>query len=174
MADLLASTPVHPRHPVRLRPEVGVGDHVSALADSSQFASGPPYPLTSKRYTDDFNEVKSLGGGGLGDPTPSARTAEQTEIALFWLESSPLAWNRMARAIAADRGLDLVGKRSSLWAPEHGASPTATSERSRRSTFYNFWRPVTAIHRGRTKNGNPLTGRQRQDWQPLGRNAADP
>ena len=33
-----------------------------ALADSTQFASGPPYPLTSKRYADDYNEVKRLGG----------------------------------------------------------------------------------------------------------------
>ena len=76
------------------------------LRDSTQFASGPPYPLTSRRYARDFDEVKRLGGGGEGDPTPSARTDEQTQIALFWVESSPLAWNRMARGIATDRRLD--------------------------------------------------------------------
>jgi len=31
-----------------------------------------------KKYTADFNEVKSLGGDGI--TTPSARTADQTEI----------------------------------------------------------------------------------------------
>ncbi|MEJ7801165.1 MAG: hypothetical protein WKF60_11615, partial [Ilumatobacter sp.] len=73
-----------------------------ALTDSTQFASGPPYPVTSKRYADDFNEVKRLGA-----LHGSERTAEQTEIAKFWVESSPLAWNRMARTIATDRGLDM-------------------------------------------------------------------
>ncbi|MBI3301443.1 MAG: hypothetical protein HYZ72_05110 [Deltaproteobacteria bacterium] len=47
------------------------------LNDGSQFRPGPPYVVTSKQYTADFNEVKSLGAK-LG----SARTPEQTEIAL--------------------------------------------------------------------------------------------
>ena len=58
------------------------------LKDSSQFRPGPPYAVSRKKYTADFNEVKSLGGDGI--TTPSARTADQTEIALFWWESSPL------------------------------------------------------------------------------------
>ena len=75
------------------------------LRDSSQFRPGPPYRVTQKKYTADFNEVKRLGGDGI--TTPSARTAEQTEIALFWVESSPLQWNRIARTVSAARGLDL-------------------------------------------------------------------
>jgi hypothetical protein len=59
----------------------------------------------SNNYTADFNELKAFGGDGV--TTPSARTPEQTEIGLFWLESSPLAWNRMARSVSASRGLDL-------------------------------------------------------------------
>ena len=66
---------------------------------------GRPTRWTSKKYTADFNEVKSLGGDDV--TTPSARTADQTEIALFWYESSPLKWNRIARTVSADRGLDL-------------------------------------------------------------------
>ena len=75
------------------------------LKDSSQFRPGPPYAVDKKKYTADFNEVKSLGGDDV--TTPSARTADQTEIALFWLESSPLKWNRIARTVSADQGLDL-------------------------------------------------------------------
>ena len=52
------------------------------LKHSSQFRPGPPYALDRKKYTADFNEVKSLGGDDV--TTPSARTADQTEIALFW------------------------------------------------------------------------------------------
>jgi hypothetical protein len=51
------------------------------LKDSSQFRPGPPYAVNKKKYTADFNEVKSLGGDGI--TTPSARTADQTEIALY-------------------------------------------------------------------------------------------
>jgi hypothetical protein len=58
------------------------------LQDSAQFRPGPPYAVTDENYTADFNEVKSLGGDGL--TTPSARTADQTEIAYLWRESSPL------------------------------------------------------------------------------------
>src|SRR5207244_8537616 len=63
------------------------------LKDSSQFRPGPPYAVTSKRYTEDFNEVKRLGGDGI--TTRSARTSTQAEIALFWLENSPPQWNRI-------------------------------------------------------------------------------
>jgi len=37
--------------------------------------------------------------------TPSARTSEQTQIGLFWIESSPLAWNRLARSVSISLGL---------------------------------------------------------------------
>jgi hypothetical protein len=75
------------------------------LKESSQFRPGPPYAVSKKKYTADFDEVKSLGGDGI--TTPSARTADQTEIALYWWESSPLKWNRIARTVSADQGLDL-------------------------------------------------------------------
>jgi hypothetical protein len=75
------------------------------LRDSSQFRPDPPYAVTSRKYTADFVEVKRLGGDGV--TTPSARTPEQTEIALFWLESSPLQWNRIARTVSAKTRLDL-------------------------------------------------------------------
>ena len=71
------------------------------LKDGSQFRPGPPYSLTSRKYAADVNEVQRLGGDDV--TTPSARTADQTEIALFWVESSPLAWNRLTRTVATAR-----------------------------------------------------------------------
>ena len=72
------------------------------LSSGSQFRPGPPYRLTSRSYAADVNEVQRLGGDGV--TTPSARTPEQTQIALFWVESSPLAWNRIARTVSTARG----------------------------------------------------------------------
>ncbi len=89
------------------------------LKDSSQFRPGPPYAVNRKKYTADFNEVKSLGGDDV--TTPSARTADQTEIALFWYESSPLKWNRIARTVSADTGTRPLGERPALRAAQPGA-----------------------------------------------------
>jgi hypothetical protein len=134
------------------------------LRDSTQFASGPPYPLTSRQYARDFNEVKRLGGGGEGDPTPSARTAEQTEIARFWVESSPLAWNRMARGIVTDRRLD-EWEAARLFGLLNMAMVDGYIGTFQEKYIYNFWRPVTAIHRA-AEDGNPLTSPDPL-WQPL-------
>jgi len=130
---------------------------------TTQFASGPPYPLTSKRYARDFDEVKRLGGGGPGDPTPSGRTAEQTEIARFWVESSPLAWNRLARSLA-DHGLDLWHS-ARLFALLNTAMTDGYIGTFQEKYDYNFWRPVTAIHRA-AEDRNPRTVPD-PTWAPL-------
>ena len=41
------------------------------LQKSSQFRPDPPYKVTSRKYAEDFNEIKALGGDGV--TTPSAR-----------------------------------------------------------------------------------------------------
>ena len=124
-----------------------------ALRSAAQFRPGPPLavdcggkPLSNadgcRRYAADVEEVQRLGGNGTS--TPSARTAEQTEIALFWVESSPLAWNRIARSVSSAQGLDpwqnarLFGLLNVALADGYIAS-FATKY------HYRFWRPVTAI-----------------------------
>ena len=93
--------------------------------------------------------------GGDGVSTPSARNADQTEIALFWVESSPLAWNRIARGVSAARGLDpwqnarLFGLLNIALADGYVASFST-------KYHYRFWRPVTAI-REAANDGNPAT-----------------
>jgi hypothetical protein len=132
------------------------------LKDSSQFRPGPPYAVTKKKYTADFNEVKVLGGDGL--TTPSARTADQTEIALFWWESSPLKWNRIARAVSVDTGLDLW-ENARLFGLLNVALADGYIAMVDSKNHYNYWRPVTAIQTGDT-DGNPDTTGD-PAWTPL-------
>src|SRR5438046_5329425 len=75
-----------------------------AMSSSSQFRPPGPPPLDSQRYAADYYEVKELGAA-----SGSTRTAEQTEIALFWAdgagtETPPVQWNSIAQIIADARG----------------------------------------------------------------------
>ena len=133
------------------------------LSESSQFRAAPPFPIDSSSYAEDFNEVKSLGADGV--TTPSARTAEQTEIGLFWIESSPLAWNRIARQISARANLDLNGN-ARLFGLLNMALADGYIGSWEGKYHYNFWRPITAIREGDT-DGNPATSGD-PGWTPLG------
>jgi hypothetical protein len=133
------------------------------LRDSSQFRPGPPYSVTARRYTADFNEVKRLGGDDI--TTPSARTAEQTEIALFWVESSPLQWNRIARTVSADRGLDLWENARLFGLLNMALADGYIGSFDTKYRHYNYWRPVTAIQLAET-DGNPNTSAD-PTWTPL-------
>jgi hypothetical protein len=132
------------------------------LKDSSQFRPGPPYAVSKKKYTEDFNEVKSLGGDDI--TTPSARTADQTEIALYWWESSPLKWNRVARIVSAEAGLDLW-ENARLFGLLNLALADGYIAMVDSKNHYNYWRPVTAIQTADT-DGNPDTAVD-EYWTPL-------
>ena len=138
------------------------------LKHSSQFRPGPPYAVRKKKYTEDFNEVKSLGGDGI--TTPSERTADQTEIALFWRESSPLQWNRIARTVSVDQGLDLW-ENARLFGLLNLALADGYIAMVDTKNHYNYWRPVTAIQTGDT-DGNPDTTGD-PGWTPLRPTPAD-
>jgi hypothetical protein len=118
--------------------------------------------VTSKKYAADFNEVKSLGGDGV--TTPTRRTANQTEIALFWAESSPLKWNRIARTISPGQGLDLW-ENARLFGLLNLALADGYIAMVDTKNHYNYWRPVTAIQNGAT-DGNPNTTGDPK-WTPL-------
>ena len=117
---------------------------------------------TRKKYTADFNEVKALGGDDV--TTPSARTADETEIALFWWESSPLKWNRIARTVSADQGLTLW-ENARLFGLLNMALADGYIAMVDAKNHYNYWRPVTAIQAGDT-DGNPDTVGD-PTWTPL-------
>ena len=133
-----------------------------ALRRNSQFRPQPPYHVASTKYAADYNEIKLLGGDNL--TTPSIRTPDQTEIGLFWLESSPLAWNRLARAVSVSRSLDLW-ENARLFGLLNLAMADGYIATVEAKYHYNFWRPITAIRLGDT-DGNPDTVGV-PDWTPL-------
>ena len=127
------------------------------LASTSQFRAPPPYGAASNAaavltplYTADYNEIKALGCAGCG-----ARTAEQTEIALFWKENSPTGWNRIARTVADRRNLDAWDAARLLAVMAVGEFDAYTASLESKY-FYNFWRPVSAVALAGTDN-NPAT-----------------
>jgi hypothetical protein len=132
------------------------------LRHASQFRPGPPYALTSRRYADDLNEIKRLGGDGV--TTQSDRTPEQTQIALFWVESSPLQWNRIARTVSATKGLTMW-ENARLFALLNFALSDGYVGTFETKYHYNYWRPITAIREADT-DGNPLTSAD-PTWTPL-------
>ena len=125
--------------------------------------------VQSEKYAADFNEVKSLGGDGI--ITPSLRTADQTQIALFWWESSPLKWNRIARTVSSGQGLDLW-ENARLFGLLNLALADGYIAMVDTKNHYNYWRPVTAIRNGAT-DGNPDTTGD-PAWTPLRGTPANP
>ncbi len=131
------------------------------IQSSSQFRTEGPNPLTSAAYTDDFNEVKELGG--LDSTT---RTTEQTHTAIFWQSNAAATWNGVARRLAEDpsRALD-VSDSALLFAmldlSAADASITCWSDKY----YWGFWRPIAAIREADT-DGNPATEAD-ADWTPL-------
>jgi hypothetical protein len=135
------------------------------LRNSDQFAPNGPYDLQSRDYAKDLNEIKSLGGDGSSPNTVNKRTPEQTEIALFWVGSSPYQWNSIARTVAAQH------RRMDLWdnARLFGLLNMALADGYIGSfeTKYTelFWRPETAIRAADT-DGNSRTTAD-PTWLPL-------
>jgi hypothetical protein len=136
------------------------------VTSASQFRAPRPYGAASNaaavltpRYTADFNEISTLGCDGC-----AARTAEQTEIALFWVESSPDGWNRIARTRAAQRHLD-ANETARLFALLQMGEFDAYTTSLESKYFYRFWRPVTAVALAAT-DGNPATT-STAGWQVL-------
>ena len=132
------------------------------LEASSQFRADAPYDVTEAAYTADFEEVKRLGGDDI--TTPSDRSTDETEIALFWVESSPLGWNRIGRIVAEGEGLDLW-EQARLFGLLNMALADGYVGSFETKYLYNFWRPVTAIQMADT-DGNPDTDVD-ATWTPL-------
>lgn len=134
-----------------------------SLRSGEQFRPRPPYRVTGRRFASDYNEIKDLGGNGI--TTASARTPEQTEIALFWVESSPLMWNRIARTVALARNRLTLWETARMFALLNIGLADGYISCFNAKYYYKFWRPITAIREG-DRDGNPLTVGDGQ-WTPL-------
>jgi len=118
-----------------------------------------PLPLSSREYARDFALVKDIG-----QLVSRTRTAEQSEIAAFWYEDSPLAWNRIANSVAHKRGLD-AWEAARAFTLLNFAMADGFIAGFEAKYHFRTWRPITAIHAAAT-DGNTLTEAD-PSWQPF-------
>jgi hypothetical protein len=135
-----------------------------AMNSPSQFRPAAPPVLDSAEYATAVDEVLRLGG-----LTSTERTAEQTEIALYWADGGgtytpPGHWNQIATDVALARGTTLA-KNARLLALLNVALADAGIASWDAKYAYDLWRPIDAIRRGET-DGNDLTVAD-PTWMPL-------
>jgi hypothetical protein len=130
------------------------------LQSPSQLRTKGPNALTSSAYAEEFAEVKALGSNS---PT-SARSPEQTAVALFYTERPDVLWNRTFRAIAEGKRLTLADE-ARLFAMLNTAGADGLISCWNDKAYWSFWRPVTAI-RLADDDGNPATVAD-PNWSPL-------
>jgi hypothetical protein len=115
-----------------------------------------PNRLTSRAYARDFAETKELGSAA-----SASRTAEQTEVALYW-DRPP--WGEILRSLAQSQRLT-TGETARMLALVNLAGADADIGCSNDKYYWNFWRPITSIREAAT-DGNPAT-RPDPAWTPL-------
>ena len=135
-----------------------------AMTSGSQFRQGPPPTPLSPEYTAAFHEVERLGRS---DST--ARTADQTQIALFWADGAGTAtppghWHVIAQGISQEKHLGLLDN-ARLFALLAITGADAAIVSWDHKYTYNNWRPVTGIQHADT-DGNPATTADAA-WLPL-------
>lgn len=126
-----------------------------------------PLILTSTAYAGYYNEVKDYGS-----ITSTVRTADQTEIGVFWgydrptLGPPPVLYNQSLSEIVDQIGTNTPDQNARLFAMASVAMADAAITAWDAKFHYDFWRPVTAIQRG-GEDGNGDTAAD-PTWRPLG------
>jgi len=138
-----------------------------ALERASQFRLGPPPELTSDRYTDAFNEVKSLG-----IVKSTTASADQALTGRFWNGAIQNYWNEIAQTASVAHNLT-TAQNARLFALLNLTLADGVIAFYDTKYTYNFWRPVTAI-RGADTDNNPDTAAD-PNWLPqVGNTTPDP
>jgi hypothetical protein len=114
------------------------------LLRPSQFRLPPPLALSDPEYAAELNELKVMGIF-----SGSARTPDQSELALFWAGNTALYWNRIAAQVSVERGLTL-NENAHLFALLNVSMADAGIACWDGKYRYVFWRPITAIRAGLT------------------------
>lgn len=112
------------------------------LKSNDQFDPGPPYAVTSPRYHADLDEVSSIGAA------TAPRTAEQTDVALFWYPAINFAYVQITRALLAASSRDSISSQARLVAIFNVITTDAQIAIYNAKYKYLFWRPYTAITTG--------------------------
>ena len=138
-----------------------------ALESADQFRPGGPPKLTSDRYSDAFDQVKSLGIAG-----STTATADEALTGRFWNGAIQNYWNEIAQTASLAHDLT-TAENARLFALLNFSFADAVIAFYDAKYTYNFWRPVTAI-RAATTDGNPDTEAD-PNWLPeVGNTTPDP
>jgi hypothetical protein len=129
------------------------------LRSGSQFRPEAPPALDSEQYARDYDEVKSIGASN-----SPVRTAEQTQIAQFWLASPTAIWNPVLRQALDANAFSLSAEARAIALFYMAASDSGVACWDAKYV-YNFWRPQPAV-RGGDADGNGLTAGDAA-WLPL-------
>ena len=129
-----------------------------ALESASQFRPGGPPKLTGDRYSDAFDQVKSLG---IADSTTA--TPDQALTGRFWNGAIQNYWNEIAQTASLAHGLT-TAQNARLFALLNLSFADGVIAFYDAKYTYNFWRPVTAI-RAAAADGNPDTEAD-PNWLP--------
>jgi hypothetical protein len=129
------------------------------IASNDQFKPPGMPAVGSEAYARDIAEIRKLGGR-----TSSARSAEQSEVAVYWTVSTHVPYNAVARSTAAARNFSVLDN-SRLFALLNMAGADSQFVAWRIKYTHNVLRPVQAI-READKLGNPSIQAD-PNWEPL-------
>ncbi len=148
--------PTAPTPPIG--PYLGLMDPFS-LPSADQFRPNGPPPLDSKRWADDYNEVKEIGSA-----TSATRTGDQTVAARFWGEAPVQQARGSFRKFVLDHQLDIVdaARFNAMWSVTYADALIACFDAK---YTYTLWRPITAIRAGETDGNDATLGDP--TWTPL-------
>jgi hypothetical protein len=129
------------------------------VPNAEMLRSDGPNALTSDEYTEDFNEVKSIGSF-----SSTTRTQDQTNAAIFWQASPAVLWGGLMRSLSARFGLT-TAENARLFAMVSLAAADGAIGCWNDKYYWNFWRPIDAVRLAAT-DGNPATAAD-ESWRPL-------
>ena len=123
--------------------------------------------MTSERYGDAFDQVKSLGIAG-----STTATADEALTGRFWNGAIQNYWNEIAQTASVAQNLT-TAENARLFALLNLSFADGVMAFYDAKYTYDFWRPVTAIRAADT-DGNPETDVD-PNWLPeVGNTTPDP
>ncbi|MDA8743876.1 dockerin type I domain-containing protein [Rubripirellula amarantea] len=137
-----------------------------SISSTEPFVPDTTPALTSDEYAASYNEVLALGS-----VDSTERTAEETEIGIFWAYDreglgTPIAlYTDVLESVATQEG-NTFEENVALFAQASVAMADAAIVAWETKFSEEFWRPITAIQQG-DDDGNPLTEGDTQ-WTALG------
>jgi hypothetical protein len=129
------------------------------VPNAEMLRSDGPNALRSREYAEDFDEVKTIGS-----LTSTTRTTDQTMAAIFWQAQPGALYGGLMRSLSARFHLS-PAENARLFAMASLAAADGAIGCWNDKYYWNFWRPIDAIHEG-ASDGNRRTDGD-PDWKPL-------